>query len=440
MTVPTPKKPLRDVFRSSGRYAVMASIAAVVLVVAILLWIVTVLHPMPPRVVVMTTGSEGGAYYEFGKRYREILAQSGIELRLMPSAGGIENLRRLRDPHSGVSIGFVQGGTGGEREPPVLVSLGTVFYEPLWIFCRGAHPIRKLEDLRGKRISVGPEGSGTRFLATELLRRSGIDQGIAEFLPLPLPVAAEKLLAGEIEAAFIVTSWDSPVVQRLAASEDVGIAGFSRADAYVALYPYLNKVVVPAGLGNLVRNRPAADTVLLAPETSLVVRKELHPAIQYLLLDAATQIHSPPGAFRKAGQFPAAASAELPLSEHARQFYKSGRPFLQRYFPFWFAVLLGQLLVLLIPVIGALYPLARFLPALYAYGMRRRIFRLYGELKYLDAELKRRGPGEERGDLLTRLDRFEECANRLHVPMFYTHMMYELRRDIRLVRGRLEDT
>lgn len=438
MTPPSLHADMDDRLRARRRRLVIASIAAATVVVVAIGWVVMTLHPMPPRAVTMATGPEGGSYHEFGKRYREIFARSGIDLRLVPSAGGVENLRRLRDPRSGVDVGFAQGGTAGSEGSPDLVSLGTVSYEPLWFFYRGANPGRKLEGLRGKRISIGPEGSGTRHLATELLARSGIEPGIAEFLPYPPQVAGEKLLDGQIHAALMVASWESPVVRRLAASGSVELGSFARADALVALYPYLTRLVVPAGVADMATNRPPADVVVLAPETSLLARRELHPAIQYLLLDAATEVHSTPGIFRKAGQFPAAESVDFPLSEPARHFYKSGRPFLQRYLPFWFAVLVGQALVLLIPVAAAVYPLMRAIPGIYMLGIRYRIFRLYGELKFLDLEVERLAATEGAGALLAQLDRLEERASHLHVPVMYTHMQFALRRDINLVRRRLE--
>jgi hypothetical protein len=331
----------------------------------------------------------------------------------------------------------MQGGATGDSERVDLVSLGTVAYEPLWFFYRGRNPGRKLERLRGKRLSIGPEGSGTRILAITLLAANGIDRDVAQLLPLTPQDAGEQLLSGRIDAALMVASWESPVVRRLLASEAVEPVSFPRADAYTALYPYLNKVTVPAGVGDLARNRPPADVVLLAPKTSLVVRKELHPAIQHLLLDAATEIHSGAGTFQKAGQFPAAESVDLPLSDAARQFHKTGRPFLQRYLPFWAAVFLWGLILLLVPVVGAFYPLFRVAPALYGWGMRRRIFRLYGELKFLEGDLDRRDSAGEAGDLVPHLDRLEERANHLQVPLAYTNLLYNLRRDIQLVRERL---
>ncbi len=426
---------IRDFIRIH-RFSLLIITAA--FVVAVLWTAVVILRPLPPRSVTMVTGPEGSAYYEFGRQYREILARERIELHLQPTAGALDNLSQLRDPRYGVSIGFLQGGTASEKDSSELGSLGTVAYEPLWFFYRRELQGKGLESLRGKRISIGPEGSGERALSLELLARNGIDQNFAKLLALTPQAAGEKLRSGEIEAALMLTSWDSSVVRQLLADRDVEIASFPRADAYVALFPFLNKVIVPAGVGDLAKNRPPGDAVLLAPKASLAVRNDLHPAIQYLLLDAAMQIHSGPGIFQKPGQFPAAESIDLPLTEEARQFYKTGRPFLQRYLPFWLAVLLGRLLLLLIPLVGILFPLMRLVPALYGWQVRRRIYRLYGELRFIEHALDARDTEQGVDDLAAEMDRLEEKADHLKVPVFYAEMLYILRVQITLVRARLE--
>jgi hypothetical protein len=206
----------------------------------------------------------------------------------------------------------------------------------------------------------------------------------------------------------------------------------------VALRPYLSKVVVPQGVADLRTNRPPQDLVLVAPKTSLIVRKDLHPALQYLLLEAATQVHAGPGIFQKAGQFPSAEPIDVPLTEEARQFYRTGPPFLQRYMPFWMAVFVGRLLVILIPVVGVLLPLLRLLPVVYGWYVRRRIFRLYGELKFLEAELDASAAGFDAQSRLERLDRLEARANKLRVSTMFSQFLYTLRAHIELVRGRLE--
>jgi len=149
------------------------------------------------------------------------------------------------------------------------------------------------------------------------------------------------------------------------------------------------------------------------------------------------EVHSAGGLFRKAGEFPAPERVDLPISKDVRQYYRSGPPFLQRYLPYGIAVLASRLLLLLIPVIGVAYPLLRTAPALYGWSMRRRIFRLYGELKYIEVELESLGtiPATE---LLAQLHRLEERANRLQVPFAFAPFLYQLRNHIALVRARIE--
>jgi TRAP transporter TAXI family solute receptor len=396
------------------------------------------LPSLPPRAIVMASGPKGGAYAELGRRYHEILGRLGIDVKLLPTAGDFANLAQLRDPQSGVSVGFIQGGTTTQEESPELVSLGAVFYEPLWLFHQRELDLDGLNGLRGRQVSVGAEGSGSRVLSLELLRRNGMTQNM--FVPLALSPAeaGRKLLNKEIDAAFILTSWDSTVVRQLLAAETIELASFPRADAYVALYPFLNKVVVPAGVGDLATNRPASDKTLLAPKVSLAVRKDVHPAIQYALLSAAAEIHAEPGIFQRAGQFPAAEPIGLPLSAEAQRFHKSGRPFLQYHLPLWIAVLVERLLVVLIPVVGLLYPLLRFIPALYDWSMRSKIFRLYGEMRFLELQIERDDGKYDLHATTAELDRIEERANQLKMPKAYASMLYSLLGHIALVRQRLK--
>jgi TRAP-type uncharacterized transport system substrate-binding protein len=423
----------RQFLRRHWLALVLVAAGAVILCAAVLL-----LRTMPPRTITMATGSEGGAYHEVGKFYRTILARSGVELKLQPTGGSVENLALLRNPRSGVSVALVQSGNAGEGDANVIESLGTLFYEPLWLFYRSALRPLDIDTLQGRKVSVGPEGSGSRVVGLEILQRSGAQRQAAELLSLTPQVAEEKLLSGEIDAALMLLSWDSPVVQRLLADDRIELASFRHADAYVALLPYLSKVTLPAGVADLARHRPATDTVLVAARASLVVQQELSTAIQYLLLNTAVQIHSGPGIFQRAGQFPAAEAIDIPLSDEALQFYKSGRPFLNTIMPFWMAALIGRLLVVLIPLIGVLYPLMRFMPVVYDWGRRRKIARIYGELRFLEAEVETRGAQFDPAEAAERLDRIERQANQLKFPVAYASMHYLLRNHIALVRDRLK--
>ena len=423
--------PARDFLRTNWPAVTIGVTAA-----AIALAAVVMLLGLPPRTIVIATGGLGGAYYEFGNRYREELARANVEVRVLQTAGSPENLALLRSRLA--SVALVQGGTITPEDSSELESLGTVFYEPLWLFRRGGVEGAGLDGLRGKRIAIGPDRSGTQALTLELLSRHGIDRQVSALLPLTAQEAADRLLAGNIDAAFMVASWDAPEVRRLLASPDIELSGYPQADAYVALYPFLSKVVAPRGVRDLANDRPPIDVVLVAPKAALVVRKDLHPAIELLLLNAAEQIHSLPGVFQRANEFPAAEAYGLPLSEEALRFYKSGPPFLHNYLPFWVAELIGKLIILLIPILGVLYPMMRFLPVLYDWTMRRKISRLYGELRFLEEELESLSGKKNAADKIAKqLEQLEHQANRLKVPVAYASMLYMLRLHIDLVRAGL---
>jgi TRAP-type uncharacterized transport system substrate-binding protein len=399
---------------------------------------VVMFNRMPPHRIVMATGPEGSAYYEDGKRYRAALARAGVEVQLLPTVGSVETAALLRDPHSGVSVGLIQGGVVGAANTVGLESLGTLAYEPLWWFHRRENQGVGVDGLRGRKIAIGPQGSGTRALSLELIKRTGMERQIGELLALGPREAAEKLKAGEIDVAFMMNSWDAPVVQELLADERVALSGFPHAAAFVALFPFLNKVIVPRGVTDLARDQPPADVTLIATKTNLVVRQDLHPALQYLLLDVATEIHSGPSIFNRANEFPAAEAINMPLSGEAARFYKSGLPFLHDYFPFWMAALLGKLIILLIPILGVLYPMIRFLPRLYDWLMRSKILRMYGELRLLEGEMANAHGGRHISEMIAQLDRLEKEANHTRVPVAYASMLYGLRDHIDLVREALK--
>ena len=344
----------------------------------------------------------------------------------------------LLDPHANVSVAVIQGGLAGAANVSALQSLGTVFYEPLWWFRRREIQDAGLAGLRGRKISIGREGSATRALALELIKRAGLELEVGELLAFAPREAAEKLVASEIDVAFIMTSSDAPVVQQLLSDERVELSGYPRADAMTVLYPFLHKVVVPRGAADFAKDRPPDDVVLVATKASLVVQKNLHPAIQYLLLNAAVEIHSGSGIFRHANEFPAAETDGIPLSSEALRFYKSGPPFLHDYFPFWMAALMGKLFILLIPILGVLYPMMRFLPQAYDWAMRSKVFRMYGELRFLEDEMAiARKSGGDMDEMIARLDRLEQQANHLKVPLAYASMLYMLLHHIDLVRAGL---
>jgi TRAP transporter TAXI family solute receptor len=398
-------------------------------------------EPAPPKTIVITTGGESGAYYQFAKRYATILARNGITLEVKASAGSLQNIERLKADEA--QIAFVQGGVVPPKADPDaeddsgLLSLGSLFYEPVWVFYRGDKDLTRLTELRGKRIAIGQEGSGVRQLAQQLLDANDIPLD-DRLVPVAGLSAAEELQQGRIDAAFIIAAESAPVVQVLIRSPGIKLMSFAQDRAYQRRFPFLTKLTFPRGVADLVRDFPPDDIKVLAPTANLIVRDDLHPALQTLLLQAASEVHGKSGFFQDAGEFPAYMDQMLPLSPEAARYFKSGPSFLQRYLPFWLAVLVDRLIVMLVPIFVLLIPLLKVAPAIYNWRVRSKVFRIYGELKFLEDDLKNHFDPAKLGDYRNRLDSIDDEASVLHVPLGFTDLTYTLREHVNLVRGILD--
>lgn len=403
---------------------------AALLVVAAFLLALQFIKPAPPDRVVMATGAADGAYHAFAKRYAAFLAREGIELELRQSAGSIENLALLRSGE--VALALVQGGVDDSPgDSAGLESLGSVYYEPLWLFHRSDLPLRQLRGLGGHRIAIGPEGSGTRALVTRLLRENGVAEN-PEWLDLGGRVAVDALRAGEIDAVFLVTSAQNELVQRLLRDADVTLFDVARADAYTRRHRFLNSLLLPEGAVDLAANIPDAPKRLLAPAANLVSHPDLHPAVIDLLLQAANEVHRDGGWFESQDEFPMPGLLAFPLNREAERYYEHGPPLLQRFLPFWAASLVDRLKVMLLPLLVLLFPLLKVMPPIYTWRMRARVYRWYDELEQAEHRL---AMGErDKSWVEAELDRIESEVQRVKVPLSFTDQLYHLRQHIDLVR------
>lgn len=429
------KRALRERLRHlSLRDALGVGLPAIALIVGAFWLAAQYIKPAPPNYLIMSTGADGGAYQTFAARYKPILARNGIELRERPSAGAIENLARLMNPGEVVDVAFVQGGLGIGNNNDRLESLGSFYYEPLWVFYRGSADIDRLTQLKGKRLAIGGEGSGTRKLALELLHANGIDEKSAQLSPLGGLAAVDALSKGTLDAVFAVGPAQSAAVWSLLYTPGVKVMDFAQADAYTRRFAYLSKVVLPRGAIDLVRDIPPQDVALVAPLATIVTRADTHPALIDLLIQAAAEVHGQPGLFQRAHEFPNSKQVDFPLSAEAERYYKSGTRFLQRYLPFWAATLIERMIVLLIPVFAVLVPLMKVLPFLYTWRVRSRIYKWYGELKFLEASIEEDPHSPRSKEWLEQLDRLEARVNRIPTPLAYANQLYILREHIGLVR------
>lgn len=410
----------------------------VALVVASILWLVfTYLEPPPPKRLTITTGGESGAYFAYGKRYAQEFRKHGITLEVVPSKGSVENLERLSAADPKIMIGLMQSGIGDAQATPQLESLASVAFEPIWVFYRPkseSERITTLVPLMGKRIAIGPEGSGTRVAARKLLGISEITEKNAQFSEQSGSDAVQAVMNGAIDAAFIVAAADAPsVVQAL--SSGLQAVSFDRADAYVRLLPWLSKVTLPRGVINLAKDLPRQDVHLIASSANLVVNKELHPAIAFLLMDVAADVHKSPTIANGLKEFPSERALDFPQSSESQRYFKTGRPFLQRYLPFWLANLLERLSVTLLPALAIVIPLVQFLPKLLDWRQKSHLLQLYHEIDQLDVrgELN----ATNRAGALAHLDRIESAMAKMkNGPAHYIDG-YNLKSHLDMMRARL---
>lgn len=426
---------VRDLLIAFGPFIVIA----LGLLVLAYFW----LDPAPPKHVVLATGPDNGAYAEFGKRYAQELARDGIRVELRQTIGSRDNLVHLRDGKERVDIAFVQGGasetirTNDNEQAEPVVSLGSLFFEPVWIFYRAGSikDFTLLTQLRGKKVNIGARGSGTPGLFMRLLRANQMEREELDRSLLGDQDAVIALLDGKLDAIVLVAAPESAYVQMLLQTPGIRLMEIAQAEAYARRYRFISPVVLPRGVAQLALDVPPKDLTLIAATTSLVAREDIHPALIQLFVQAASRIHSGPGWIARAGEFPSAAHSEFPLAKDAERYYRQGPPLLQRYLPFWLANLVDRMWVALFSIVVVLLPISRMVPPLYRFRVRSKIFRWYRNLRVIEAELDDNERSRE--ELLQSLDKLEARVAGIRVPLAYADELYALRQHIELVRARL---
>jgi hypothetical protein len=397
------------------------------------------LQPAPPSELTIGSGPDGSAFRRAAERYQKILARNGVTLHILATEGSQDNLQRLADPQGTVDVAFVQGGLAASADSASLVSLGSLFYEPLYLFYRGA-PLHNLAQLRGKRVAIGPVGSGTRALALALLAANEIDTKDAARLPELAGAAAAAALTGQqIDAAFLMSdSARTEDIRALLHAPGIRLFDVSQTDAYVRHFRFLSTLNLGEGSFDLGANLPAQPITLLAPTVELLARPGLHPALSDLLIEAARAVHGRAGLLHQAGEFPAPLDHEYAISEDAARFYKSGKALSYRYMPFWLASLVDRILVVFVPAVLVLIPALRLIPLIYNWRIQRRIHKRYAELMALERVTLETASPEERTRLLQWLEEIEQHVINLKIPASFANQLYVLREHIKFVRERLQ--
>jgi TRAP transporter TAXI family solute receptor len=390
----------------------------------------------PPTVVRMATGAKNGAYYAFGERYARLLAQDGISLEVVPTAGSVENFELLKKGE--VSLALVQGGSATDDDKEQLQSLGSLFLEPVWIFARKQRAVKQFSELNGKRVAVGVPGSGTYLLATQLLSATGITASNASLIQGDSAQAAASLSRGTIDAAILVAAPVAPLIRGLLENPALELLNFDRAPAYGRLFPFLTPATLYEGVINLERNVPSRDIPLVAVSANLAARRDLNPSLIPALLKVVTLIHEPGGVLERKRQFPSIDFVDLPLNQDAHRYIVNGPSFLFRWLPYGTAVLLDRLKILIVPLIALLIPLFRIAPPLYNWRIRSKIYRWYTLVREVDSMIQKGIDADDAGKAIGRLKELEREVSSVWVPLSYTGELYHLRLHIGFLQEKLE--
>jgi TRAP-type uncharacterized transport system substrate-binding protein len=391
--------------------------------------------PAPPSEFTIATGAKNQTYEAIGKRYQEILARSHVDAELRLTNGALDNIKLLNDPSSGIKVGIAQGGISDSERSPDLLSLGRINYQIYWIFHRAAEPLNDLRQLKGKRIAVGPLGSGQRVTTERILEISGVNSENSTLLNLSAQGAEDGLNDGQIDALFLPIALDAPILQSLLKNPRLRAMSFTEAEAVTRIFPFLVRLVLPRAVIDFEQIVPATDLILIATPNVVLVRKDIHPALIDLLAQAIVEIHGKPGIFQQAGEFPTLTDPEYPLAYSARDLYKNGPSFLNRYLPFWMTSYAQRIIAVLVATIAIVLPVFSYAPKLYLWFVRDRMRKLYRRLRILDKALLMELSIPQLQTLQSDLESIDRAAS--VVPMRNSDLFFDLRTHVDRTRTHL---
>jgi TRAP-type uncharacterized transport system substrate-binding protein len=289
--------PLGAIMLGFNRWGLAKGLAAVLCIVGLSWLALDYFVPAPPTTFTIATGAKGQTYEALGKQYRDILARSHVDLELRLTNGAADNIKLLDDPTSGIKVGIAQGGISNSERSPDLLSLGRVNYQIYWIFHRAAEPLDDLRQLKGKRIAIGPLGSGQRATAKKILGISGVSAENSTLINLTTQGAETALNDDQIDALFLPIALDAPILQTLLKNPRLSPMSFTEAEAVTRIFPFLARLVLPRAVIDFEKIVPATDLILIATPNVVLVRNDIHPALIDLLAQAIVETSGKPGIF-----------------------------------------------------------------------------------------------------------------------------------------------
>ena len=411
-----------------------------VLVLGALSWFtVKLIRPAPPSSITILGGPENSGFHSTAQRFAKIVSSHGIKVSVITTNGSEDNLRILQQKKKNADVGLAQAGIMSAADAPELRSLGTLYAQPLLVFYRATAAADRVTEFKGKKIAVGPEGSGVYSLAMKVLKENGITAENTTLISLEGDEAIAALGDKKVDVIFIMTELiRGQKIRDLVRSPEIRLMHFSQADGYLRRLRFLHKLTVPEGSFDLAANIPSKDIELIGAPVQLIAREDLHPAISDILIAAAKEIYNPPGIFRRAGEFPSTLEYDFPISDEAKRYYASGSPFLYKRLPFWLASLADRILIVLVPLLIVLVPLSRIAAPLYSWRIRSKIYRWYGALMKIERDMRLSKTQASHDEISQRFLEIEKSVNQLKLPLAFADQIYVLREHISQVKTRFE--
>jgi len=406
--------------------------------------LIVYLDPFPSKKVNIATSAQASDWYIFAETTAALMKERGLNISVETSEGAIDNVNKLNSNEEGVNAAFTYGGALDKGQLGSIYSLGSVSYEPVWIFYRKDKigKITNIKDFAKFRVDLGPIQSGSYALAKKLFELYKLDvRDDRHFKSHSYSQMITNFTLGNSEAVVIVASYLDPMVQQLLREPGISLFSFDNAKAYEKRVSYLEAVSLPAGSIDLFNTIPKEDTELIATTASLVVRRDMHPDIQLALLMASKDAirNSPYIFFAKRNEFPAYVDPLIPISPVAQHFYDYGPPHASRFLPYWLAGLVDRAWILLLTTLALFYPLSKL-------NLHLRKFRFmvkerphYVELLSMDEQLcHEKLSDEKKKELLMRLDHINKKAIEAGVPVGDEADYFEFLNSIFLLRVKIE--
>lgn len=389
------------------------------------------IEPAPKKELTIATGSPNGNYYKLALEYQKLLAKQNVKLNIISTSGSVENADLLNAGKA--DIAFVQAGIVNSQEYKNIESLASVYYEPLWVFYKNdGYSIEYIVELITKKVSIGGDGSGTQYLAIQMLMDNGITTDNTTLLSIPTEESKEKLLSGEIDAMFFVGSPKSDEVVELLSDPTIELLNLKRVEAYNQKYRFLSALTLHEGTIDLFKNLPSENKNLLSTTANLICYKGLNDELIRIFLKQVKSVHSAQSIFAQEKQFPSLSNLDTSINKEAQNYLTNGDSWLEGIFPFWIASQIDRLKILIIPLLTLLIPLLKGVLPLYTWTIRSKIYRWYKRLDILE-NTDNLNLEQLRSNIAELVELKSEVQEQTKVPLSYKGEYYNLLLHIDLV-------